>query len=253
MPAEEGARMLARLRPAVQRARDFSGWDLGDVTPTVLDPEPPWNYAHLAVEGGRHAAYVLDMGTGGGELLAELRAGLPGRVLATEEWHRNVPVASRRLAPLGVPVVWCRSLNLPFVDATFDLVLNRHEELDPAEVARVMRPGGCVITQQVGRSNWHELRRFVPRMTDFGDLFGAYTRGLGATGLEILDAREHEYRVAYPMDALVYLLAIMPWSIPDLDLDSDLDAVLAVESACGGPEGVTLTESRFLIIARKPI
>jgi SAM-dependent methyltransferase len=253
MPAEDRAQMLTRLRPAVQRARDFSGWDLGHVAPTVLDPEPSWDYAHLAVERGRHAASVLDMGTGGGELLAELRAGLPGRVLATEEWQRNVPVASRRLAPLGVPVVWCRSLNLPFADASFDLVLNRHEELNPAEVARVMRPGAHAITQQVGGSTWHELRRFFPRMTDFGDLCGEYRRGFAASGLVIVDAREHEYRVRYQLDALVYLLAIMPWSIPDFDLDGDLDALLALESASGGPEGVTLTDNRFLIVARKPI
>jgi len=109
------------------------------------------------------------MGTGGGEFLAEISSSLPDLVVATEEWKVNVPVAKKRLAKFGIEVVECRSVELPFKDASFDLVLNRHEELQPREVARVLSPGGRVITQQIGRENWKELRKHFPRKTDFGD------------------------------------------------------------------------------------
>jgi hypothetical protein len=74
---------LARLRPYVERARGFSGWDLSGVTPRGLEPGPPWSYEALVREYGRTATAVLDMGTGGGEFLAGVRDGMPDRVVAT--------------------------------------------------------------------------------------------------------------------------------------------------------------------------
>src|SRR5262249_3546428 len=149
-------------------------------------------------EHARAAGSVLDIGTGGGELLAAVRGSLPTRVVATEEWAVNAPLARRRLAPLGVAVVQARSRRLPFAAATFDLVLNGHEELEPAEVARVLKPGGRVLTQQVGRAEWRELRAHLPRMTDFGDLRGDYARRFAAAGLVVTRNLQHDHRVAYP-------------------------------------------------------
>jgi hypothetical protein len=47
---------------------------------------------------------MLDMGTGGGEALAGLADRAP-RTIATEAWPPNVPVAGRRLLPLGISVI----------------------------------------------------------------------------------------------------------------------------------------------------
>jgi hypothetical protein len=116
------------------------------------------------------AQSVLDMGTGGGERFSELLQGYGGRAMATELWHVNAPIGAARLKPLGGELVRCHSKELPIAGESIDLVLNRHEELDPAEVARVLRPGGRVFTQQVW-NHWKELRRFIPRHTDFGDHF----------------------------------------------------------------------------------
>jgi len=55
--------------------------------------------------------------------------------VATEPWEVNAPVAAKRLGARGIPVVRANSLRLPFRDEQFDLVLNRHEELDPADTA----------------------------------------------------------------------------------------------------------------------
>ncbi|MBI2941787.1 MAG: hypothetical protein HYY04_15255 [Chloroflexi bacterium] len=67
---------LARLRPAIERARTFSGWDLSAVRVRPLGPGPPWDYDALAREQVRRAHAVLDMGTGGGERLAQIVGGL---------------------------------------------------------------------------------------------------------------------------------------------------------------------------------
>jgi SAM-dependent methyltransferase len=194
------------------------------------------------------------MGTGGGESLARIIAGLSPatRVVATEEWVVNAPVAHRRLAPLGVAIVRCHSRQLPFGAATFDLVLNRHEELDPAEVARVLQPGGRLVTQQVGSDNWPELRRFFPHMADFGDHYHAYAASFRRAGLAV-DRAIHAQKVAYAsVGDVVFMLLVAPWEIPDFDPERELEALLALEEECGTEAGIVLTETRYLLTARKP-
>jgi len=174
-------------------------------------------------------------------------------VVATEEWTVNVPVAKKRLAKLGYQVVNCQSVELPFKDASFDLVLNRHEDLDPGEVARVLPPERKVITQQVGRENWKELRRFFPRMADAGDHRGRYAQGFQTARLKVVTNLEHDCKVAYGiLGDFVFMLAVTPWTIPDFSLDRDIDALLSLDKEYRTKHGLELTESRFLLIAEKP-
>jgi hypothetical protein len=69
----------------------------------------------------------------------------------------NVPLARDRLTSLHVSVVEVDSTtrhpsqgHLPFVGEAFDLVMSRHDEYVADEVARVLRGGGRLVTQQVG-------------------------------------------------------------------------------------------------------
>src|SRR5207302_448223 len=221
-----------------------SGWRLDEFDPKPLEPQPAWDYETRAVELIRAANSVLDMGTGGGELFDALTASFFGRTVATEPWSVNAPIAAARLRPRGIAVVRCGSLQLPFRLASFDLVLNRHEELDPAEVARVITFDGSVLTQQVGSSRWRELRPFFPRMQDFGDLFHRYEHGLQTSGLTIIQARTHDWKAAYrTLGDIVFLLCIAPWEIPHFDpLDADLPALLAAEESLSTEQGILLTD-----------
>lgn len=248
-PDREAAR--ARLEPFLEKAQRFSGWDFPEIATRELDPPPPWDYARIVRDLAGSSRAALDLGTGGGEVLATLRPALPRRIVATEPWVVNAPVAFHRLSPLGVDVVRADSLGLPFRDASFDLILDRHEEFRPAEVDRVLTLGGRFVTQQVGRSNWRELRRYIPRMTDLGDLRSRYVREFRGLGL-VVDSLEHEFRVAYPsLGDFVFLLCVAPWEIPDFSVDRDLDALLAFEADCTMADGLVVTESRYLIVARK--
>jgi SAM-dependent methyltransferase len=216
----------------------------------ALEPGPPWDYEATARELARSAGSVLDLGTGGGERLSEIVRGSRARVTATESWETNVPVAHRRLAPLGVRVVQASSLRLPFVDAAFDLVLDRHEELDPREVVRVLRPGGRFLTQQVDRNDWKELRRYF-RLTDFGDQFVEYKEALEAEGMVVQGAR-HDQRVAYGgLGDVVFMLLTAPDTVPDFDPEREIGGLLALEDEHGTADGIVLTESRFILSARR--
>lgn len=241
------------FRPYFQRAQHFSGWDFSNVKVHSIESGLPWNYEQLAREFGRTSSSVLDMGTGGGEFLSKIRADLPDRVTATEEWKVNVTVAKERLGPLGVDVLECRSRQLSVRDAAFDLVLNRHEDLEPDEIARVMSPRGHVITQQVGRNNWKEARKHFPRMTDPSDHREEYAHGFEVAGLKLTINLQHDSKVAYAtLGDFAYMLAVTPWTVPGFNLEDDLDSLLSLDAECHAKDGLVLTESRFLLIAQKP-
>ena len=248
-PREE---RLAELRPYAERARRMEGWSF-DVNMVSLGPPTPWSYDGRAVELLRDAGVVVDMGTGGGERFSRLCDGYDGIAVATEGWPPNVPVAAARLAPVGVQVVHASGLRLPLADGSVDLVLNRHEDLDPADVARALRPGGRALTQQIGRNHWRELGEFFPQASGgSGDLFQRYRDGFQDSGLDLADAREHDLHVAMGrLGDVVYMLTAVPWAVPGFDVERDVDALLALERACSRDEGLVWTQSNFVIEAVK--
>ena len=244
---------IRRLQPYIEKAHNFSGWRFPKDSWRLLGPSLPWNYAALVRNAAKSAGSVLDMGTGGGEFLAEIFPSLPLRTVATEEWSVNVPVARANLAKIGIDTVHSRSLQLPFKDECFDLVINRHEELEPSEVARVIRSGGRVITQQVGRDDWKELRAFFSKVGDFGDHRKRYAEGFEASGMQITFNKGHDYKVAYgELGDFVFMLAVTPWTIPGFSLERDIESLLALDQECRTKNGLELTESRYILIAKKP-
>ena len=157
---------LAReLDRYADEARKLQGWEL-EYSPEHLVAGPPWNYEALATELASDAGAVLDLGTGGGEVFSRVLSRPSCRAVATEWWHVNAPVAARLLGSRA-PVVRASSLELPLSSDSFDLVLSRHEEVSPKEVARVLAPGGHFLTQQVVPDIWLELREVFPDMTRF--------------------------------------------------------------------------------------
>jgi hypothetical protein len=133
------------------------------------------------------------------------------------------------------------------------VILSRHEAIYPAEIARLLAPGGAFLTQQTWRY-MEELHYYIPRTTDFGDHFHGYTSGLRASGLQVVDVREHVLPHAFSgLEDLVFLLCVAPWEVPDFKpLGRDLDALLALERDLTSPEGLVLTCGHYIIEAHKP-
>jgi SAM-dependent methyltransferase len=241
--------LIGNLEPYEQRARELEGWAL-EYAPEPLQAGPPWDYEALARDLASQAQRILDLGTGGGEVFSRVLARSRARATATEEWHVNAPVAARALAPRAA-VVRASSLTLPFAEDAFDLVLSRHEEIDPNEVARVMSRDGCFLTQQVIPDLWEELRVVFPDLTRFPDHYVEYQRGFAEAGLTVEDVREFRRQVRFrELGHLVYQLAAAPWHLPGFSVKSHRAELEALDQVARGEGGIVLTEGFYLLRVR---
>lgn len=129
----------------------FEGWDFSAFKERFWWTEnQPWSYMDRAAQLMRQAHAVVDLDTGGGERLLELRPHWPAKVYATESYPPNFKLATRILASLGVTVVDVASderIVLPFADGEFDLILNRTGGINSAEIGRILASGGTFYSQ----------------------------------------------------------------------------------------------------------
>jgi SAM-dependent methyltransferase len=199
--------------------QEFSGWDFVYLSGRMVQSPTSWDYRQIVLEKIPTADSLLDLDTGGGEVLSSLQP-LPRHTYATEAYPPNVPVAKTRLEPLGVRV--CEtpaSGRLPFDDDSFDLVINRHGDISASEIHRILKPGGNFITQQVGGRNNIRLNEMLQDKVEFRDsnwtLDGA-ARQLEEAGLKIMDRREEYPPVEFTdIGAVVYYLKAIPWQVGD--------------------------------------
>ncbi|MGP9537006.1 class I SAM-dependent methyltransferase [Brachybacterium sp. AOP43-C2-M15] len=241
-------------------AEEPAGWDFSTLT-GYREEEPPWRWRTLVENLAAMSDRVLDLGTGGGEVLASLADVLPAGTLATEGWPPNVPVARERLAPLGIEVLEHdpddpdpRRARVPVPDASFDLILDRHESFDAHEIARVLAPGGAFLTQQVGGDDAREIGELFGHDRPFGEVtLENAVHDLVAAGLRV--DRADAFHGRYEFDDVPVLLRSLrrvPWDAP-ADLDADRHRELLEELHARTRRGpFVATVSRFLVLARAP-
>ena len=247
-------------------AVDVAGWDFSWFEGRATEERPPWGYAKLLGERMSALASVpdaaaLDLQTGGGEVLATIPAA-PPTLAATESWPPNIEVARRNLARLGAQVVPVEEelSDLPFDDATFDLVVSRHPVAVPwNEVARVLKPGGCYFSQEVGDGSVRELTEFMMGPLPEPDLSARSARhpkrsvrAAEQAGLTVTDLREFRGRMEfYDVAAVVHFLRKVIWIVPGFTVDAYRDRLRALHERIQADGPFNATTARFLIDARK--
>lgn len=151
-------RDLAALWREEEDLAHIRGWDFSHIQGRYSgDAGLPWDYRQEVLERLRPEMKLLDVDTGGGEFLLSL--GHPyDNTSATEAYPPNVCLCRRTLSPLGIDFrPEGEGGRLPFDAGTFDMVINRHGSLHVPEIARVLKPGGIFVTEQVGAENDREL------------------------------------------------------------------------------------------------
>lgn len=239
----------------VQEARSvaFEGWDFSWLSGRVEEESPTWDYSALARDALRGASRVLDIDTGGGEVLAGL-VPLPVAI-ATEPYPPNVSVATARLAPLGVDVRHGIAAALPVAAGEVDLVLNRHGSFEPDETARVLRPGGVLLTQQVGSHNdvaFNDALGVPPPIDPESHTLQSAVAALEAVGFAV-DRAQEEFPVTRYLDigAVVYQLRAVPWQAPGFDVDTFDQQLRDIATRIRRHGSFPVQGHRFLIRARR--
>jgi SAM-dependent methyltransferase len=235
-------------------AAPFSGWDFAYLRGRWREDAPPWDYRADVLGRLPDVSRLLDMGTGGGEFLASLGR-LPAYTAATESYTPNVPVARRRLGPLGVDLFTLESDSaLPFPDQHFDLIINRHESYDPAEVRRILRVGGTFLTQQVGGDDNARLNEVLGAPLPLNHWSAAdASRELADAGYVIVRQLEAFPETCFfDIGAVVYYLKVISWQIEDFSVEGYRDALRRLHAQIIAEGGLTTHSHRLLIEARRP-
>lgn len=243
-------------------AAPVDGWGFDWLAGRATEERPPWGYQRLVIGALLDADAALDVQTGGGEAFAQALGALAIRPVAaaTEEWPANVDVARRTLEPLGVTVVAAPNEGpLPFADAAFDLVTSRHPVVTPwAEIARVLAPGGSLLSQQILGGTMRELSEAMlgplPEPAPESPQRPEVAAGLArAAGLEVVRMEKARTRVEFfDVGAVVWFLRKVVWTVPGFTVTTYREQLRAVHDRIVRDGSFVAHSGRFLIEARRP-
>ena len=227
----------------------FKGWDFSYLKNRMIEKSPPWDYKKKAKELVSKSSSLLDMGTGGGEVLFSFKP-LPHKTIAIEDYLPNVKEAKDRLNPIGVEVLKVDEAGkLPFNNKEFDLVLNRHSAFDADEVYRILQKNGIFITQQVDGANLDDLiNEFNSKnQWPFWKLEYAKNKFFKA-GFKIEESIKWSGEVEFKdVGAIVYFLRSVPWVVKDFCISNNLSNLEKIQNKLNSGKKLVYTMRRFFI------
>lgn len=241
-----------------------SGWDF---SPMRLREEcPAWEWQDVVRQHLQPHHAVLDLGTGGGEVfLSFADAFAVGLGMDANSDRLRVAVANRRrVGATNVAFVRMHAEQLGLADSSQDGVLASFAAYNPAEVARVLRPGGVFITCQMGDRDTQNI------FDAFGwGSYGAYWRRryqmAGATytatadtarqfeslGCSVIRYDEYDTRQWFlDVESLVFYLQFSPLPLP-FDAATYAGPVSKLLATSTSERGIESNAHRELLVVRR--
>lgn len=233
----------------------FQGWDFSYLDGRWFSEpaEMKWDYKFIVKKYLLPTDCLLDMGTGGGEVLLSLGHAYKNTAV-TEAWGPNIQLCRAKLAPLGIRVYPVQEeAPLPMADNSFDIVINRHESHDLEEVRRVLKPGGMFVTQQVGGENCADLEQRINLETWSHQPFSLAT--------ELPKFRDSGFLVRYfdecfpllkffDVGAIVFWAKIISWSFPGFSVERNFGRLCALQNDIVKQGFVAGRQHRFIVVAQ---
>lgn len=236
----------------------FTGWDFSYINNRVSLEPLPWSYASEVLPYMRKSSIALDMGTGGGEFLMTLQP-FPAKMVATEMYDKNVPIAKANLEPLGVKVVTYQDKNkLPFSNNEFDLIIDRHEYYPPDDLYRILKKDSIFITQQVGQLDFNDIIEFFGA-TGYEEeglpeqwFLENAIKELQDSNFTIVKSKESIIKTRfYDIGAVAYYLTTIPFIIENFSVEQNKDKLKEIFSIIEKEGFYEVKTHRFFIIAQK--
>lgn len=234
---------------------NLRGWDFSHIAAQWDCPDPPWNYKLIVESYLKDADILLDMGTGGGEVLLTIDHPYKNTYV-TEAYVPNYELCKKTLTPLGITVAQTFTDDkLPFENEYFDFIINRHESFDVSEVMRTLKHKGYFFTQQVGNHNCSELEIIL---NEQGDTHGInhtienYADALTQHGFQIIMKDDVEFPVRFfDVEAVIFYSKACPWNIPDFSVETHFDKLCKIQQEIDKYGFLQVTGHRFLLASRK--
>lgn len=235
---------------------DLKGWDF---SPLREERAPvPWNYLNVVCQFLNQTDDVLDIGTGGGKkflsLASYLRKGIGidinSQMIEQAEWNKT----NQRVVNIDFFVMDGHRLGFP--EACFDMILNRHCDVNVRETTRVLRDNGYFVTQQVAeRNTLNILEAFGWTPASFGDNWWQPLERLAIefeqTGCRVVAKAEYDVRYWFcDLQSLMFWLKAVPLPEP-FDIKKHWQGVNRIIEEYSTPRGIETNEHRELLIIRK--
>lgn len=241
---------------AEEEIAHIHGWDFSHIDGRYTEgTDFPWDYRQVIMQHLKPDMKLLDIDTGGGEFLLSL--GHPHEnTAATENYPPNVELCRETLLPLGIDFRQADGNGeLPYPNESFDMVIDRHGDFNPAEIYRVLKKGGMFVMQQVGAENDRELVELLcgklplPFPEQYADKAAAAFLKAGFSVLR----KEACFRPIrfYDVGALTWFARVIPWEFPDFSVDTHLQNLLNAQRVLEETGFVEGRTHRFLLVAQK--
>lgn len=240
-----------------ERIAHIHGWDFSHIEGRYEEEgDLPWDYRAEILRRLKPDHRVLDIDTGGGEFLLSL-GHAPHLLAATENYPPNVALCRDVLLPLGVDFRQASGNGpLPFADASFDMVINRHGDFHMEEIFRVLKPGGVFITQQVGAENDRALvAQLLPEVPPlpFPEQYLATAQAKAEAAGFTVTASQEAFRPIrfYDVGALVWFARIIEWEFPEFSVEGCLPQLEKLQRQVDEGKTIEGEIHRFFLVAEK--
>ncbi len=239
-----------------EKLATIRGWDFSHLKGRWSDEEDqlPWSYKKTILKYLEPHMKLLDIDTGGGEFLLSLNHPYEN-TFVTEAFEPNFKLCNEKLSPLGITVKNSTTDSLPFDDNTFDIILNRHGDLNASEFFRVLKPGGIFITQQVGAYNDREFIKLISPQSTItfpNQYLQAQSEKFEEVGFEILEENEGYHPIKfYDVGALVWFAKIIEWEFKNFSVDKCIRNLFEAQKIVDENEFLEGKAHRFFFVAKK--
>lgn len=232
------------------------GWDFSHIAGRYTEEmDLPWDYQRIILDCLKPEMKLLDVDTGGGEFLLSLHHPYEN-TSAAEAYPPNVELCKETLLPLGIDFRAGDGADaLPFDDAAFDMIINRHGDFNVKDTHRMLKDDGIFITEQVGAENDRELVELLFGKTELpfpNQYLEIARKQFCNAGFDILDAQECFRPIKfYDVGALVWFARIIEWEFPNFSVDRCKDRLLHAQELLEQNGVVEGHIHRFLLVCKK--
>lgn len=240
-----------------ENAAYIKGWDFSyiDGRYRSYEDELSWDYKEIVRGFLNPFAKILDIDTGGGEVLLSFNHPY-NLTTVTEGYAPNVKIVKETLGTKGIRVCEVTDYaDMPFEDNEFDVIINRHGAYDVEELYRILKPKGVFITQQVGEDNDRDLVNLL--LPESEKLYSGMNLVVQKelfekAGFNILMANE-EYKPIefYDIGALVWFARIIQWEFIGFSVEKCFEQLLKAQRILENNGCIRGNVHRYLIVARK--